>query len=77
MSIMSWTGKASDADYINRRWKGLQGRTVVGALQHYKYKYERKLAEYRSADLSYDLKAGRLTLPLKSGLTVAGGRHQE
>jgi hypothetical protein len=59
-SVLRRTDVQKSAAYINVRCDGLNGRTILYALQHYKYSYEGHLIDYKTADLEYDLGGGSL-----------------
>lgn len=64
-SILRRTEVQKPAAYINTRCDGLHGRTVLYAIQNYRYKREGQLTAYRSIDLKYDLEAGSLEVDKK------------
>ena len=60
--VISYTGKQSKAEYINRRCKQMDGKTVKQALASTYKNSSGKSVPYTQADLNYDMKGGRLTM---------------
>ena len=60
--VISYTGKQSKAEYINRRCKQMNGKTVKQALASTYKNSSGKSVPYTQADLNYDMKGGRLTM---------------